>query len=153
MGRKKKPDIPTTFENPPSPYGKDLGLEWVEDFPARKFGLPMLEGKSFRDIFIEFAMLFMDRTQIADALGLEIADLDRRCVAVFGASSTITIRNLRNLADKDARSLMRTLSEMGNSTATGIYANYIARLAQEETAKSGGIKVVVNVSTEEDEDD
>ena len=131
--------------------GTESSVSWVDDFPARKFGLPMLEGKTFREIFMESAMLFMSPEQIASLLGTDLADLSQRCIETFGMNAPTTCKNLASLADKDARMLMRTLSEMGNSTATGIYANYIARLARDEGERQNGIKVMVTVKAEDDD--
>lgn len=146
----RKPDLPEDVDRSIAEHEPRADLSWVDDFPARKYGLPMLRDKGFAEIFTESAMLFMDAKQIARMLGLTDKELDDRCQAVFGEpKARAVVEQLRSAADQDARNLMRMLAENGNSTATGIYANYIARLSHEEDAQRGGIHVTVNIPKED----
>ena len=119
------------------------------DFPAKKLNLPQLN-RPFRDIFIDSALLFMSKEQIAAELGDTQADLDRRCRCTFGMGAEEAIRNMAAIADQDARKTMKMLTDHGSATATSIYAQYIAKLCKDEENKQTGINVNVNIGRDDD---
>ena len=151
-GMRNKPELAEDIGKSMAEDEPVADVSWIEDFPARKYGIPRIGDRPFREVFAESAMLFMDERQIARMLGITVEDLDERCRVAFGTGNggaKSMCAQFAAAADQDARMLMRELSERGNSTATGIYANYIARLARDADAASGGIKVVVNLPKED----
>ena len=128
-------------------------ISWVEDFPARGMDPEKFEGKSFREVFRDYASRFMSAQQIAQALLLERIDLDKRCIAVFGMGATEACNFYRLNADKEVRDALWMLTLTGNTTATKIYSEYISEIAKDKAEQGSAIKVVVNVATEDDEDD
>lgn len=121
----------------------------IDEFPAKRLGIPQLD-RPFREIFVESALLFMSREEIAAELGDTLADLDRRCKGTFGMGAEEAIRNMAAIADQDARKTLRGLMGHGSATATSIYAQYIAKLCKDEESKASGINVVVSVGRDGD---
>lgn len=113
--------------------------------------MPAHEGKSFQEIFAAYASRFMDDRQIAKALMLEKADLDRKCMEAFGMNAKQACDFYRGNADSEVRDVLWNLMITGNTAATKIYSEYIAEVAQQKQAESGGVKVVINVPVEDDD--
>lgn len=125
----------------------------IDDFPARELDPERFEGKTFKEIFKSYSERFMDERQIAKALMLGKSDLDRKCMALFGMNSHEACAFYRANADAEVREALWRLALTGNNTATKIYSEYIADLAKDKASDAGGIKVVINVPKEDDDDD
>ena len=128
-------------------------LSWVEEFPARELDSERFAGKTFKEIVKSYAERFMRPNQIADALMIAPVDFDKRCIAAFGMKASDVCKFYMANSDADVRDVLWQLTMTGNTTATKIYSEYISGIAKAEQDASNGIKVMVKIGVDDDEED